>query len=75
MDEEENGWLLRLFRSVFSQTFFSHDISQTGTDIKDPFGENVQDMEENNIFKYRSDPTVEGEVIAVGFSTINISSL
>jgi hypothetical protein len=27
------------------------------TDIRDPSGDNVQDMEENNIYKYRSDPT------------------
>ena len=70
-----NGRLLRLFKSVFSQIFFSYDISQTGTDIKDPSGENVQDMEENNISKYRFDPTVKGEVIAVEFSAINISFL
>jgi hypothetical protein len=32
-------------------------------------------MEENNISKYRFDPTVEGEVIAIEFSAINISFL
>jgi hypothetical protein len=32
-------------------------------------------MEENNISKYCSNPTVKGGVIAVGFSAINISSL
>jgi hypothetical protein len=32
-------------------------------------------MDENNIFEYRADPTVEGGVIAVGGFTINISSL
>jgi hypothetical protein len=32
-------------------------------------------MEENNISKYCYDPTVEGGVIAVGFSAINMSSL
>jgi hypothetical protein len=45
------------------------------TDIENPSGENVHDMDENNIFKYHSDPTVEGGVIAVGCSAINISSL
>jgi len=32
-------------------------------------------MEENIIYKYRSDPTVEGGVIAVGVYAINMSSL
>jgi hypothetical protein len=32
-------------------------------------------MEENNISKYFSNPTIEGGVIAVGFSAINTSSL
>jgi hypothetical protein len=59
----------------FSQNLSSHDISQTETDIEDPSGVNVQDMEENNISKYRSDPMVEVGVIAVGVSTINMSSL
>jgi hypothetical protein len=44
-------------------------------DIQDPSSENVHYMEENNISEYRSDPTVEGGVIAIGFSTINMSSL
>jgi hypothetical protein len=55
----ENGWRLRMSRSVFSQKVSSCDISHTGTDIDDPSGDNVQDMEENNIFKYCSDPMVE----------------
>jgi phosphoenolpyruvate carboxylase len=46
-----------------------------GTDIEDPSGENVHDMKENNIFEYRSDPTMEVGVIAVGVTTINMSSL
>jgi hypothetical protein len=46
-----------------------------GSDIEDPSGETVHDMEENNITQYRSNPTVEGGVIAVGFYAINISSL
>jgi len=37
--------------------------------------ENVQDMEENNISKYHSNPTVKSGVITVGISAINISSL
>ena len=45
------------------------------TDIENPSGENVHDMDENNISKYRSDPTVEGRVIAIGYSAINMSSL
>jgi hypothetical protein len=32
-------------------------------------------MEEKNISKYRFDPTMEGGVIAVGCSAINMSSL
>jgi hypothetical protein len=32
-------------------------------------------MEENNISKYCSNPTVKGGVIAVEFSAINMSSL
>jgi hypothetical protein len=32
-------------------------------------------MDENNISEYRADPTVEGGVIVVGWSVINISSL
>jgi len=32
-------------------------------------------MDKNNISEYRSDPTVEGEVIVVGCSAINMSSL
>jgi hypothetical protein len=63
--EGENRQQRRLSRSVFSQIFFSLDISQTGTDIENPYGENVHDMDENNIPEYRADPTVEGGVIAV----------
>jgi len=55
-----------LSRSVFSQIFSSLDISQTGTDIENTYGDNVHDMDENNIPEYRADPTVEGGVIAVG---------
>jgi len=55
--------------------FSSLDISQMGTDIENPSSENVHDMDENNISEYRSDPTVEGGVIAVGCSAINMSSL
>ena len=32
-------------------------------------------MDENNISEYRSDPMVEGGVLAVGCSVINMSSL
>jgi hypothetical protein len=46
-----------------------------GTNIENPSGENVHDMDENNIFEYHSDPTVEGGIIAVGCSAINMSSL
>jgi hypothetical protein len=75
MDDGENGWRLRLSRSVFSQKLSSYDISQTGTDIEDLSGENIQDMEENNISKYRSNPTMEGGVITVGIYVINMSFL
>jgi len=63
--EGENRQQRRLFRSVFSQIFSSLDISPTGTDIENPYGDNVHDMDENNIPEYRADPTVEGGVIAV----------
>jgi hypothetical protein len=46
-----------------------------GTDIENPSGENVHNMDENNITEYRSDPTMEGGIIAVGCSAINMSSL
>ena len=50
----------------FSQIFSSLDISQTETDIENPYGDNVHDMDENNIPEYHADPTVEGGFIAVG---------
>ena len=46
-----------------------------GTDIEDPISENIHYMEENNIYEYCSNPTVEGGVIVIEFSAINISSL
>jgi hypothetical protein len=64
--EGENRQQRRLSKSVFSQIFSSFDISQTGTDIENPYGDNVHDMDENNIPEYRVDPTVEGGVIAIG---------
>ena len=66
MAEGENRQQRRLSRSVFSQIFSSLGISQTGTDIENSYGENVHDMDENNIPEYRADPTIEGGVIAVG---------
>jgi len=71
----ENSQRRRLSRSVFSQKFASHDISQTGTGIENPFGENVYDIKKKNISKYRFDPTVEGGVIVVRCSVVNMSSL
>jgi hypothetical protein len=65
----------RLSRSVFSHKCSSRNISQTETAIETPSSENVHDIEENNIFEYHSNPMVEGGVIAVGFSAINMSSL
>jgi len=64
--EGENRQQRRLSRSVFSQIFSYLGISQTGTDIENPYGDNVHDMDENNISEYRADPTVEGGVIVVG---------
>jgi hypothetical protein len=64
--EGENRQQRRLSRSVFSQIFPPLSISQTGTDIENPFGDNVHDMDENNISEYRDDPMVKGGVIAVG---------
>jgi len=73
--EGENNQWRRLFKSLFSHNFSSRNISQTGTDIDDPSDETIHAMEDNNISKYCSDPTVEGGVIVVGFSAINMSSL
>jgi hypothetical protein len=70
-----DGRRRKLSRSVFSKKFSSCDISQTGTAIEDPSGDNVHDMEENNISKYRFDPTVEDGVITVVFFAINMSFL
>jgi hypothetical protein len=71
----ENSQQRRLSRSVFSLKLSSCDITQTGTDIEDPSGENVHNKEENNVSEYCSDPMVEGGVIAIVFSAINMSSL
>jgi hypothetical protein len=64
--EGENRQQRRLSRSVFSQIFSSLGISQTGTDIENSYGNNVHDMNANNISEYRADPTVESGVIVVG---------
>jgi hypothetical protein len=64
--EGENRHQRKLSRSVFSQIVSSLGISQTGTDIENPYGDNVHDMDENNIPEYRADPTVKDGVIAVG---------
>jgi hypothetical protein len=64
--EGENRQQRRLFSSVFSQILSSLGISQTGTDIENPYGDNVHDMDKNNIPEFRTDPTVEGGVIAIG---------
>jgi hypothetical protein len=64
--EGETRQQRRLSKSVFSQIFSSLGISQTGTDIEYPYGDNVHDMNENNILEYHANPTVEGGVIAVG---------
>ena len=66
MAEGENRQQRRLSRSVFSQIFSSLGISQTGTDIENPYGANVHDIDDNNIPEYRADPMVEGGVIVVG---------
>jgi len=64
--EGENRQQRRLSKSVFSHIFSSLSISQTGTDIVNPYSENVHDIDENNIPEYRADPMVEGGLIAVG---------
>ena len=66
MAEGENRQQKRLSRSVFSHIYSSLNISQTGTDIENPYDDNVHNMDENNISEYRADPTVEDGVIAVG---------
>jgi hypothetical protein len=73
--EGENRQQGRLSKSVFSHIFSSLDISQTGIDIENPNGDNVHDIDENNIFEYHFDPMVEGGVIAIGCFAINMSSL
>jgi hypothetical protein len=75
VEDGENGWRLRLSKSVLSQNVSSCDISQIETDIEDPSSDNVHDMEKNNISKYRSNQTVENGVIVVVISAINVSSL
>ena len=75
MAEGESRQQRRLSRSVFSQILSSLNISQMGTNIENPSNANVHDMDENNISEYHSDPTVEGGVIAVRCSVINMSSL
>jgi len=60
--ERENRQQRRLSRSVFFHIFSSLGISHTGTNIENPYGENVHDMDENNISEYRADPTVEVEL-------------
>ena len=42
----------------------SSDNSQTKFDIDNPFGQNVGDIEYNNISKNHSNPTVESQNIA-----------
>jgi hypothetical protein len=49
----------------FPRYFSSLSISQTGADIENPYGDNIHDMDENNISEYRADLTVVGGVIAV----------
>ena len=66
MAEGENRQQRRLSRNVFSQIYSSLSISQIGTDIENPYGDNVHNMDENNISEYRADPTVEDGVIAIG---------
>jgi hypothetical protein len=73
--EGENRQQRRLSRCVFSLIFSSLDIAQTRIDIENPSGENVHDTDGNNISEYCSDPMVEGGVIAVGCSAINMFSL
>jgi hypothetical protein len=63
--EGENRQQRSIVQKCISQIFSSLDISQTGTDIENPYGDNVHDMDENNIPEYRADPMVEGGVIAV----------
>jgi len=45
------------------------------TNVEDLSGENVQDMEEDNISKYRSDPTMEGGFIVVEVYVCLLSNL
>jgi hypothetical protein len=51
VDGGENSQRKRLSRSAFS----SCDISQTRTDIEHPSGDNVHDMEQNNVSQYHLD--------------------
>jgi hypothetical protein len=48
---------------------------RTETNVEDLSGENVQDMEEDNISKYRSDPTMEGGFIVVEVYVCLLSNL
>jgi len=49
------------FPNIFLPRYLSN-----GIDIENPYGDNVHDMDENNIPEYHVNPTVEGGVIAVG---------
>jgi hypothetical protein len=60
-------------KCIFPRYFLS-DISQSETDIEDPSSENVQDMVENNLSKYHSDPIMKGGVIAIRVSAIIVFS-
>ena len=52
-------------KCIFPDILLPRHLSN-GTDIENPYGDNVHDMDENNILEYRADPTVKGGVIAVG---------
>ena len=59
VQEVHNGWRTRLSWRVIFQKCSSDDSPQTKSDIYNPSGHNVGDIERNNIFKINIHPTVK----------------
>ena len=59
-----NGRRTRLSWRVIFQKCSSGDIPQTKSDIYNLSGQNVGDIEYNNISKKQSNPTVESQIMA-----------
>jgi hypothetical protein len=62
-------------KGYFFYNFFTSNIFQTETYIENPSGENVEDIEKNNITKTHLNLTMDGRHIAVEVSVIIVFSL